>query len=476
MNEQVALPLSPALTELLFTYNRDDATPPPLCFAEVVRVVGPNGDYKPALHSALRFAATDELLLGLNGHYEFEWSEQGFYVEVHLADGSSVVSHHASHRGFSGSWNADGSGGPVTTIALSYWHLSGPVEPIAWVGTLYGPSLWRRANLIFEDGPYLLSRNSLFLEGNARWVLTRDNFAGEQSCLAVIDSLPADNILDVLASDFSALQFLFGTRSFLGVLVGVNDRNEVVAAYGANLGVRPAPSRSACPPLPNDDNTWNAVAFPLLAKALLGGKSRRLQAPTNGYVESTEGAIDFQILLACVALEGAADHVVKVKPKTLKSRSAWKKWVSCMQAVWEPMLHVAGLGDDEIKERKAGVRARLENAAEPTARMLVQAMFAAWGIKVPEEALDELARRNVVAHTGLIVKDSDEYDVEREVKTLRVVRSLLAAAVLRHVGYTGKLLGYEKHGWSEPLAADWFPVSEDALKQSQIMFSACRIE
>lgn len=91
---------------------------------------------------------------------------------------------------------------------------------------------------------------------------------------------------------------------------------------------------------------------------------------------------------------------------------------------------------------------------------------------VPEEALREIRGRNTVAHTGLMNKDGEDYVIERDVRRIRNIRTLLAAMLLRHVGYEGALNGWDLDDQGWPRRADWFGPTERALTTARRLYEA----
>jgi hypothetical protein len=171
------------------------------------------------------------------------------------------------------------------------------------------------------------SYNSLRLEGNATWHLTRKGEFGSRTCLAIIDTkgVPVDRAK--LWADFAALEFLFGTPLRLDLLVGV-------AAFGASFGYRYRPRMNRVPPLPEDLNAaWLAVAFPLVATALAKANEapNAMTVAVTGYVDSTMGHLEGQYLFAQVTLEAVAERLTPNKKPVVKDVPAWEAWVKAQR-------------------------------------------------------------------------------------------------------------------------------------------------
>ena len=93
------------------------------------------------------------------------------------------------------------------------------------------------------------------------------------------------------------------------------------------------------------------------------------------------------------------------------------------------------------------------------------------GVVVPDEGLREIHGRNPVAHE-LSMNRGGPYDFERDLRRVRIIQVMLAAMLLRHVGYEGMLQGWDLNeaGWSTP--ADWFMPSNGAREEAQVLYEA----
>lgn len=117
------------------------------------------------------------------------------------------------------------------------------------------------------------------------------------------------------------------------------------------------------------------------------------------------------------------------------------------------------------------MHSKLKEVARPTTSSLVRDLFKHWGIAAPAEALREVAGRNLVAHTGLMNEDGS-YSMERDVRRVRMIRTLLAGMLLRNAGYEGALAGWDRdeRGWLS--RADWYHPSERATEAAGQIFAA----
>ena len=113
----------------------------------------------------------------------------------------------------------------------------------------------------------------------------------------------------------------------------------------------------------------------------------------------------------------------------------------------------------------------MKEAARPTTSRVVERILREMGISPPTEGIEEIGGRNVVAHT-LSMNDGEVYDVERDVRRIRIIRALLAGMILRHLGYEGALSDWELNRFGRAEQAPWFPVSDAALEKAQQMYVA----
>jgi hypothetical protein len=312
------------------------------------------------------------------------------------------------------------------------------------------------------------SYSSLRLEGNAAWHLVRKDAFGRRSQAVVIDTVGAPIEGSGLWHDFAALEFLLGSALRLDVLVGVDENNLPVAAYGPSFGYRYRSDANHDPPLPDEpDATWLALAFPLVAQALNDEPSNAVTIAVSAYVDSLVGHIDGQYLFAQLGLEALADRLTPDKPPLVVDESAWRAWVRSARPTWAAHAR---------DEKSAGdMHTKLKDVARPTTSSMTRSLFQRWKIDVPDEGMTEIRGRNIVAHTGTMNEDGVDYDVERDPRRVRIIRTLVAAMVLRHVGYEGALAGWDFDNRRWRSKADWFPVSEKALETSRQIYEAAEV-
>jgi hypothetical protein len=78
-----------------------------------------------------------------------------------------------------------------------------------------------------------------------------------------------------------------------------------------------------------------------------------------------------------------------------------------------------------------------------------------FGLTVPKVALDEVGRRNVVAHRYLMAVESTA-DWQELADRVAIVQTLLVAVLAKRVGFEGPIVGWEwAHGRLK--IPDWWP-------------------
>jgi hypothetical protein len=206
-----------------------------------------------------------------------------------------------------------------------------------------------------------------------------------------------------------------------------------------------------------------AVAFPLISQALDDPDPNPVTIAIGGYVDSTIGHIDGQYLFAQVALEAAAYRLTTDRKPLVKDEEAWKAWAKGQRCV---------LAEHAIDSSAVNSLAqKLRDAARPTTATLVKRRLEAMKLEVPKEALDEIRGRDVVAHT-LSMTGWNAYEPENEARRIRMIRTLLAGMILRHIGYEGALSGWDLDEDRGLKLAEWFPVGDDARRDAARIYEA----
>lgn len=455
--------VDPALSTLIVAYAQG-ASVPSLAFPAVQAIDGLESSVG-AIRGSVFIGELGSVKLGLDGRWTAQERRE---IGVRFEDGSRLRAEHAVSIHQANNFKPATGATSKTEFELADWQWQGAASALAWVGVLHGVD-FRQGNLV-ATSPGRTSCTSLRLKGNCTWFLLAQGYAGKRTCVALIVADDGEQMRSNLWADFSALEFLFGGPIRLDQLVGIGAQNDPVAAIGLSLGYRFRASATHEPPLPEHaregdqvHSTWMAAAFPLLARALAADEPNPVTVATAGYVDSTIGHIDGQYLFAQIALEATANRLVPDRPPLVHDVHVWNDWVKSNR--------------DNLKAHAVDDRAlntlymKLKHASSATTSSLVRRALAALGVAAPDEALDEIEGRNIVAHT-LSMNEDEVYDLERDLRRIRIIRALLAALLLRRIGYEGALSGWDLDGMRHPVRADWFPVSEAAARAAQEIFEA----
>jgi hypothetical protein len=468
-----AVKIEQPLGSIVARYFHDSAPLPEFEFEEVSTIDGV-GKVRGEVETK-----DGELILVLPGHHEYLYSRGS--LRVVLTDGTALETQNIA--GVSSGTGAlefpDGERfqGLVTKLYARRWRWSSAQKPIAWVGLMRGADIKNfSANLAVRNRRWE-GVTSVRLRGHAAWHFLRTT--DEKSCLVVLDN-DVGCCEQSLYDDFLALEFLFGTPLKLGTLIGVSATNVPVAALGTDFGYRLQLGIEANPPVPyshmnfaNDasraeerlDICWMAAAMPKLVKAIAADNLTPTSSAIAAYVSSMNGFLDEQYLMAQVGLEGLASRIAlpEDEKNLVNDFGEWNKWVDSVR----DDLKRHAINEDALRI----LTNKLKSSGRPTTSTLVDRVMARLGLAPPKKGLDEIRKRSGVAH-DLSMTGNRDYD-RTVFERLRIVRCLLAALLLRHVGYTGMILGWERNaaGWATP--ADWVPPSEDALREAEILYEAC---
>lgn len=83
------------------------------------------------------------------------------------------------------------------------------------------------------------------------------------------------------------------------------------------------------------------------------------------------------------------------------------------------------------------------NVFQPPSTKTVQRAFENWSITLPRHVLDEVGLRNPTAHDFLMI-DEASGDFQKAADRTDMIQMLLAAAIAKHVGFPGPIVGWER--------------------------------
>jgi hypothetical protein len=387
-----------------------------------------------------------------------------------LADGSTIVADF-------GHWKSQGRREGMTpgyTCEFHVWRCEAP-RVFRWVGELKGGG-FLNANLGVSS-PGKSSGGNMRLDGRYVWyLLANDRIDGEANHRVIVDGGPRPLNREALGTDFNALQFALGTPLQIDSLVGLDEPGNVVGCAGVHLGGnrRTAKRRRADGPVPDEisDDCWIPVLFHRLATTM-AARDLPWGVACNAYVDSASDAtIDAKYLKLHVALEAFATALPKVKGQgeparfLVKDKKAWNKWVKAHDGELRSMVAPDANPESFIGKVRSAMNLPSSGVVADALGRLSPPLL------VDEKVLAELDYRNLAAHDYRMNGPDVDYDVDRDVGRVDILRSLLVALVARASEYDGAISGWvtsDAAGWKPQ--PDWWPApSSSAIEAARASF------
>jgi len=393
-------------------------------------------------------------------------------ARLELADGRQIV----SRLGDTPKWGARGATGPGPTCEFVEWTTEGGRPVVRWVARLKGGGL-PDGNLHLFAGSRFSARN-LRLEGAHTWYLLEVD--PKEDLVVVVDGGPTPFDAHALGIDFTALQVALGTPLRLDVLVGFDGPGNVVGAAGVDLGGNRETKRRRRidGPVPDDrDESWVSVFFHRLATAMARASELPWGVACNAYLDSdSDPTIDGQYLKLQVALEAFANALLKqaerktkAEPRLLvKSRDAWVAWVQEHADELRKMVADSAKQDVFVNKVRSAMNLPSSGVVADALSRLDPPLI------VDEMVLDEVERRNIPAHHATMNKPGEDYDIDRDVERVDVLRSLLVALIARACRYDGPIAGWvttDAVNW-KPQPGWWAAPSSETLAEAREAFVA----
>jgi hypothetical protein len=321
------------------------------------------------------------------------------------------------------------------------------------------------------------------LEGNYTWYLL-DTDRNVEELTAVIEGGPPSFDGSMVGIDFHALQVAFGAPMQLDTLVGLDGPGNVVGAAGVHLGgghemKRRQRANGPVPDFPSHEY-WIPAFFCRLAKAMVEKPDLPWGVACTNYLDSISNeTIDGRYLKLHVALEAFARALLKAdegKKKTpprllVKSGETWRAWVEKHRTELFDMLV-------DPKQEKVFVGKVVSAMNLPSSGIVADALSRLDPpLRVDETVLAELEMRNIPAHHLRMNKPDIDYEVDRDVERVDMLRTLFVALIARATGYEGPISGWARDAATEtrPHPAWWPAPSPAALLEAQVAF-ACERE
>jgi hypothetical protein len=392
---------------------------------------------------------------------------------LQLADGRRV----AAEFGDVSRWGGRDGLGMGPTCRFNVWRTEGDTPCARWVGRMKGGG-FLNANLAVTRGSRMSGRH-MRLEGSYGWYLL-DLDRDSDELLVVIDAgKPIERRL--LGTDFNALQVALGAPLQLDLLVGLDGPGNITGVAGVHLGGNRVPKRrrSADGPVPDEvsNECWIPVFFRRLALAMAQQSEVPWGVACNAYLDSVSDAtIDGRYLKVQVALEAFARGLLKsqkgkLAPRFLvKDKDAWVAWVQ------ERADELRGLVADPALEQVFTNKV-ISAMNLPSSGVVADALaHLTPPLVVEEKVLEELAQRNVPAHHFTMNKPGVDYDVDRDVGRIDILRSLFVALMARACSYDGAISGWvttSAAGW-KPQPGWWPAAPEDTLAEARSAYTSER--
>jgi hypothetical protein len=196
----------------------------------------------------------------------------------------------------------------------------------------------------------------------------------------------------------------------------------------------------------------------------------------TAYLDSvSDPTIDGQYLKLHVALEAFAkallkqDETEKVEPRLLvKCRAEWVAWVEAHSAELRAMVSPSAKPDVFVNKVRFAMNL-------PSSGVVADALSRlAPPLAVDAAVLDELDKRNIPAHYATMNPPGEDYDIDRDVERVDVLRSLLVALIARACRYDGAISGWvttDAVKW-KPQPGWWPPPSAETLAKARVAFVA----
>lgn len=376
-----------------------------------------------------------------------------------------------------GGFSVDDGASASLEIQADDWTAIEGDTPSIWVGRMEGMGVTNfGGNLIVErverDGIPGGRRGHFHLSGVYLYYLVRTQ--DRTSWWLVVDTrgggLPD---WELLSRDLLTLQFVLGRQLRLPLLIGLTADRQTKACTATSTP-RNTLEEGSFPPVPFErnneswiDEAWVPVFFEHISA---GWRTRQdmnqiFWMALDMYLDAMRNFLDSDYMRLHIALEAFAYALLKTDDDErvdVKDRKAWKKWVKNN----EPDIRAHAVdGRQDALYNKVMAAARLSSGK------VVPRAFAECGLSLTEDMRKELEGRDFVIHQGLMSPGG--YVVDRDVKRVALVRTMLVALVARAVGYGGAINGWEIGRLGRPIEPQgWWSVTAADRDKAQVAFVA----
>lgn len=374
-------------------------------------------------------------------------------ANLRLQDGSSLgaeLTHMANMK--------PGEAYTELNIQLYQWTWATAVTPHVWVGRLQGkvPELGNLSLIEWKNDRPKVSHRGFRFSGKYTWYILREEKQDVSTVL--VDAAGAALERDALREEFHALQFTLGGGLRLDYLTGLDGNRNVVGAM--SLGSLERPRSKYRPPVAHrfdEADKWLPEFFRLVALKISQRGAEPLIIAIASYLDSQADHLDGAYLKAHVGLEAFGKRIVAESSPDLlvKDEVEWKKWVSSLLPAIQS--RVVGSKQVDVSRQVEIIRNKFVAAMFAPSGDVVRKALQMHGIEVPVDVREEIKKRNYPAH-GFLMNKSVDLEIDRDVRRLELIQTLIVALVAVYVGYTGPIHGYNVADDGGRLPPDWWPV------------------
>jgi len=448
-------------------------SPTPMVLGEVAKIRYANADLSE-LRASLKLG-DDRLAAAFDGP-QVNFQDHGlspFPLDGELA---GVL---ASGATFTASALLKVARGAGMTTEFGAWAIVESQPPAYWIGRIEGAiEIPFGGNMVVErirsDGLRFGHKRHFRFSGTYVYYLVQ---SGERSYPAwhlLIDAGAAMPETEALTRDFILLQFVLGRQLSMPELIGVTVEGRTVASTNGTGDRKHLHNRSV-PPVPigqNNDNwideSWASALFDRVSAAWSARPALHssYMMAIDSYLDAMTPYVDANYLRLQIALEAFSYWILRLANEeermVVKDKAAWKRWVKeNTNAIRE--LAAPGF-EDSLIGKVMGVYRLSSGRVVPSA-------FLTCKLVLTEEMATELEQRDVVVHQGVMAPDG--YDVEREVRRIALVRTMLVALMAKTAGYAGAINGWELGQLGRPLEPlNWWTVEDDDRRLASRTFVA----
>jgi hypothetical protein len=147
----------------------------------------------------------------------------------------------------------------------------------------------------------------------------------------------------------------------------------------------------------------------------------------------------------------------KGEDEIVVDKKKWKEWVKANEQAIR--THAKPGFDNSLYNKVLSVYRLASGKVVPNA-------FNSLCLPLTEEMTAELAGRDLVVHRGLMAPDG--YDVDRDLRRVAIVRTMLVALVALVCGYRGAILGWEHDYFGTAFAPEhWWKIDPEERERAQ---------